>query len=127
MCSYYEVSYGLDNRNIAMTCEVDSPNLHIDQLVPVGLILNELLINSMKHAFDEKGGNITIGCHYAAELIIFTVRDNGRGLPPGYQQNMKNSLGLQLVQGLTKQLKGVLEIKNQGGAVFELRFKPRFK
>ncbi|HYG50195.1 MAG TPA: histidine kinase dimerization/phosphoacceptor domain -containing protein, partial [Flavobacteriales bacterium] len=123
MCEYYRMSYDFETRNIKVNCRVNTPNIHIDRLIPLGLIVNELLINSVKYAFDQAGGVVDISCTHAQDLIIFTVTDNGKGLPADYEKKMKNSLGIQLVQGLSKQLKARLEIVNNPGASFKLEFK----
>ncbi|HYG50781.1 MAG TPA: sensor histidine kinase, partial [Flavobacteriales bacterium] len=124
MCDYYKAAYDFDSKKIRVNCTVNAPNIHIDQLIPLGLIVNELLINSVKYAFNHEGGMVNISCIHAQDLIIFTVADNGKGLPADYDKNMKKSLGIQLVQGLSKQLKADLNIENKQGASFQFSFRP---
>lgn len=123
MCQYYNTSYDFSAKNIHVNIQANVNHIHIDQLIPLGLIVNELLINSVKYAFDEKGGTIDITCNQSGDLIIFTMADNGKGLPEAYEQKMKKSLGIQLVQGLARQLKARLRIENKPGAHFTLEFK----
>ena len=92
--------------NLTIATEFDSASIPLDRAVPIGLILNELVTNSVKYAFDEEGGvinimfrvNETIG---EAELC---VRDNGRGMGSA----RSGSLGLRLVESLSRQLGGRL-------------------
>ncbi|MDH4162270.1 MAG: PAS domain S-box protein [Nitrospirota bacterium] len=99
----------------------DLPHLSIDQAVPCGLIVNELVQNAMKHAFPSgRRGKVVVEAAGRTDgLIEFSVSDDGAGfsaLPTD------RSLGMQLVQSLVRQLGGVLEAKNKGGARFVVRF-----
>jgi two-component sensor histidine kinase len=91
---------------IAMTVEVDEAKIPLDRAVPVGLIVNELVTNSIKYAFDEQGGTIsvTLRIDEAIGEAELSVSDNGRGMSgarPG-------AFGLRLVESLTGQLGGRL-------------------
>ena len=92
--------------NLTIDTEFESISIPLDRAVPIGLILNELVTNSVKHAFDEEGGVINVRFRVnemigEAELC---VRDNGRGMRP----TRSGSLGLRLVEGLSRQLGGRL-------------------
>ena len=86
--------------------EFESISIPLDRAVPIGLILNELVTNSVKYAFDEEGGviNITFGVNETIGEAELCVRDNGRGMGPA----RSGSLGLRLIDGLSRQLGGRL-------------------
>ena len=90
-----------------------------------GLILNELVTNALKHGFEpgiEGVLKIVVG-RSAEGLLSVEVRDSGRGLPPDSPIESAASMGLQLIVALTRQLKGTLDVENDGGAVFKLAFR----
>lgn len=102
--------------------------LMLDQAMPCGLILHELLSNSLKHAFPkDTPGEIHIEFHEQNAELRLNYWDNGVGLPPGFDLNKTSSLGVQLISDLTVQLRGQLEYFNAGGARFQLRFPSRNK
>lgn len=97
----------------------------IDTAIPVGLILNELVSNAYKHAFNKKtSGNIYVSIDKMEDgRFILKVRDDGQGLPPDMDIKKTKSLGLKLVYSLgTKQLKGDIRFENKGGNMVELSF-----
>ncbi len=112
---------------IRLNLELDSISLVIDQAIPCGLIVNELLTNSLKHAFpDGREGEIRIGLvRTPAGQVLLGVSDNGVGLPADLAALRTHSLGLQLVTDLARQLHGTLELSAPGaGAVFTVTFAP---
>ncbi|REL33497.1 hypothetical protein DYD21_12065 [Rhodohalobacter sp. SW132] len=103
---------------------VDNLHLSLDQGIPCGLIINELVSNAYKHAFCEtNNGEIHVGlCRKNNELIL-KISDNGKGLPENYSNGKSDSLGLILVNTLIKQLKAELTIDSgEHGTTFEIRF-----
>jgi len=103
--------------------ELDELSLTVDKAVPLGLLCNELLTNAFKHAFlGLAEGLVTVRLACTETQATLTVRDNGRGLPPGFDPEQGGTLGLQLVWSLADQLHGVVEAGNDGGAVFTVRF-----
>jgi PAS domain S-box-containing protein len=118
----YEKEPGL----ISLTVEADTVTVGIDEAIPFGLIVNELLSNSLKYAFPPgRKGSITIRCHSHDDgRISLTVADDGVGLPPGLDFRNTETLGLQLVTLLVRQLRGILEMENDGGASFGITFSP---
>ncbi len=113
---------GSAGRSFDVEFEVDEVPLSLDQSLPVGLIVNELIVNAMKHAFPDDGpGPRTIHLQARREgtSVALRVADNGigfRGVPgPG-------SLGMHLVRTLTRQLDGSLEFASEGGAQVRLVF-----
>jgi two-component sensor histidine kinase/putative methionine-R-sulfoxide reductase with GAF domain len=92
--------------NLTIDAEFESVSIPLDRAVPIGLILNELVTNSVKYAFDEEGGiiNVTFRVNETIGEAELRVRDNGRGMGPA----RVGSLGLRLVESLSRQLGGRL-------------------
>jgi two-component sensor histidine kinase len=92
--------------NLTIDTEFEAVSIPLDRAVPIGLILNELMTNSVKYAFDEEGGviNVTFRVNETIGEAELCVRDNGRGKGPA----RVGSLGLRLVESLSRQLGGRL-------------------
>lgn len=118
-------SYQAKPGRILFHVEGDSIPILIDYAVPCGLIVNELISNSLKHAFpNDRDGEILISLHVSDDEIEMDFRDNGIGLPKGFDLENCESLGLGLVRDLTKgQLRGETELKEAQGMEFQIRFK----
>lgn len=103
--------------------------LDFERTIPCGLLVNELVTNSFKHAFPDGGtGEIVISLSESQnEQILLTVSDNGVGLPPEKLLATTNSLGLQLVQLFVEQLHGDLAISSGNGTRFTLTFPKKLK
>jgi two-component sensor histidine kinase len=88
-------------------------SVSIDAAVPLGLIINELVSNSLKHAFPgPKSGTIFLSLKNHGERAVMRYRDDGPGLPPGLDLSGSQSLGLRLVHNLsTLQLRGTMEVR----------------
>lgn len=117
-------SYGVREELVGFRVETDPCIIEPERLIPCGLIINELVSNSLKYAFPEgRKGEIFVGLttQEPTELLL-TVKDNGVGLPLGFDYLKADSLGLQLVRNLSAQLRGKFELINQGGIEFRLRF-----
>jgi two-component sensor histidine kinase len=100
--------------------------LGVDQAIPTGLILNELITNALKHAFpDGRSGSIRIEAQSQDGRVDLAVMDDGIGLPEDLSTRKGQSLGLQIVEILTRQLRGVWELKREAGTVFRLSFPER--
>ncbi|MBI4699360.1 MAG: PAS domain S-box protein, partial [Nitrospirae bacterium] len=99
--------------------------LNIDTGIPCGLILNELITNSIKHAFPGgRTGKIIIDVNSDAEgYVTLKIIDNGTGLPEGFDHQNAKTLGLRLVHMLVRQLKGSIEKADTAGTVFIIKFK----
>jgi two-component sensor histidine kinase len=99
-------------------------NIDINSAIPLGLILNELVTNSMKHAFPgDRGGKISISFGKEEDEFVLKVSDDGIGFPPDLDYTKTNSLGMQLVTSLTSQLNGKLKLENSQGTQFTITFK----
>lgn len=109
-------SYGAMANNIQYTIDSDETFLDIDTMVPVGLIISELISNSIKHAFSGRAqGNVSIVFRSGESGTALTVADDGTGLPEGLDIRNAESLGLQLVMTLVEQLEGDLHLANSNG------------
>jgi len=116
-------SYRSGNESVQLISEMDEVVLNLDQSIPCGLIINELVSNSLKYAFKKKGkGKLTVGLHQKGEEIILLVKDDGVGLPKDFGYEKTNSLGIQLVYALLEQLDATMEISNKKGAEFLITF-----
>ncbi len=118
-------SYGEHGGRIKVNTKACNIKFGIDTAIPCGLIINELLVNSLKHAFPgNKEGEINIEIVSLGEgKYTLTISDNGIGLPKNYESLKNNSLGMQLVEALTIQLDGKMLITNGKGSKFEISFK----
>ncbi len=113
-------------RNVRVEPEVDSVRVGIETAIPLGLVVNELVSNAYKHAFPgERGGRILLRLKALADgQLELEVADDGVGLPAGFQPEATESLGMQLVVSLTRQLAGRLDYSSTAGTHFVLRFVP---
>lgn len=100
--------------------------LDIDIAVPLGLILNELMNNSLKYAFtDIQNPEITLELTEEGNRQVFIYADNGTGLPADFDFEHSKSLGMHLIRRLTRQLNGQVMYYNDGGAVFKFSLPKR--
>ncbi len=120
LCSTFLKDTGL----ISLALDVGDVTLGIDEAIPCGLIINELVSNSLKHAFPDGGsGEIAVSCHESHDgRIVLTVADSGIGLSPGLDIHSTGTLGLQLVSMLVKQLRGEVEVSGGEGTIFTITF-----
>jgi len=118
-------TYDSKEKPINLYFQVEETYLGIDQAVPCGLIVNEIITNAMKHAFIESGeGEISIGLTIKDDdCIEITIKDNGRGIPEDFDIQKSESLGMKLVATLAEQLQAKLDISNDNGTVFKFSFK----
>jgi two-component sensor histidine kinase len=103
---------------------IDDVFLHIDQAMPLSLIINEVVTNSYKHAFhDRQGGLIQIEITQVGSIIQVSISDNGSG----YQEKEQNSpsLGMEIIKGLAEQLDAKFEISGEEGTTFFMEFEIR--
>jgi two-component sensor histidine kinase len=117
-------SYNPNPDKIKVVMDIDPVSINLDTMIPIGLILNELLTNSMKYAFPEKRkGTITIRLKkYSDAKFHFSIEDDGIGIPEHFDFENTQSLGLRLVQALSEQINGQLIIKNKIGSSFTIEF-----
>jgi PAS domain S-box-containing protein len=112
----------LDGKSIALRVETEPLVLDIDRAIPLGLVVNELVTNSIKHAFpDGAKGNIIVQLTKggAGEVLRLSIGDDGRGMEKK-DGDERDGLGMRLVEGLMQQVGGTMEIKNEPGARYEI-------
>jgi PAS domain S-box-containing protein len=103
--------------------ESDPVEVSVEEAVPTGLILNELLTNALKYGAGSTDHLVKISIHEQKREVRIVVRDFGKGLPEGFQLRGSGTLGLQLVTTLTRQVRGRIQARNEEGAVFELTYR----
>jgi predicted ATPase/two-component sensor histidine kinase len=118
-------AYGYDfgDRNISLSMDVENISFTIDFAIPLGLILNELLSNALKHAFgnDSKGKiHLIFKRDLQQGTILLSVRDNGKGFPKDLDYRNTKTLGLQLVVTLIEQIGGTMNMLAQDGTLFSM-------
>lgn len=124
LVTYLFQSYVIDKGRVKIDTEVDNIFLDIDTAIPCGLIINELVTNSLKHAFpDNMSGNINIQLKGTDDMYILKVVDNGIGFPEGLDFRRTETLGLQLINNLVMQLDGTAELIRNDGTEFKILFK----
>jgi PAS domain S-box-containing protein len=122
-------SYRIDSGDLKISLELQKVFLLIDSAIPCGLILNELISNIFKYAFrGGAGGEITILLRRGDEdEINLVVRDNGKGVPAGFDFRRDGNLGLQTIFLLGEsQLQGKVEFDSRDGVEFRLRFRENY-
>jgi len=112
-------------KSAVMRLNISPVKLDVSQAVPLGLILNEAISNSIKYAFTENNrGQIDIVLEQIEEeKYLLCIADNGKGLPEGFDPYNTSSLGMSLMQGLSQQLDGDFQLENKNGLRVCVTFK----
>lgn len=123
MTSSLYQSYGVDRRIIKLILNVEEIFLNIETAIPLGLIISELITNSLKYAFpNENTGELMVDLQsHNSEYILF-ISDNGIGIPETVQIDKTKTLGLRLVNILTKQIDATLTLDLTKGTKFTIKF-----
>jgi PAS domain S-box-containing protein len=117
-------SYNVENAQIKPILQIENVSLNMETAVPCGLIISELVSNSLKHAFpNEMKGEILVSLKSVADNYQLIIKDNGIGLPEEIDFNNPKTLGLLLVNNLTEQIDGKLTINRSHGTEFKITFK----
>lgn len=118
--------YGKED--VQVEVEIDKIELDIDTAIPLGLILNEVITNSCKYAFEQGNGLLKIVAQkIKSGQYHLTIQDNGPGLPDNLQLKNLRSLGMKLITRLTKQLHGDVQFLNESGVCIQIQFKDTFE
>ncbi|MEQ8998332.1 MAG: PAS domain S-box protein [Coleofasciculus sp. B1-GNL1-01] len=117
-------SYNVSEDCIQLHINVEPIFLNIETATPCGLIINELVSNSLKHAFpDEQEGIVSINCHQQSDgQIHLVISDNGIGFPEALDFQDTESMGFQVVCTLIEQLEGTIELQRTHGTAFSIQF-----
>lgn len=119
-------TYLAEPSRIKLDLDVEDVMLDIDTAIPLGLIVNELVSNSMKHAFpDNRKGTIKLEFKSDSQGCHLVVGDDGIGLPLGLDIKHTETLGLQLVSSLIGQIDAEMQVNNHDGTEFTIRLKEK--
>lgn len=118
-------SYSYSSDKIGLVADTEHVVLSLDNSIPVGLILNELITNAIKHAFPgNRKGTVFFRLYNVESFVYLEVKDDGVGFAPGVDVLNSQSLGFQLVQTLTEQVDGELKYDSKPGeTVISVRFR----
>lgn len=125
LCNDLLMSFGIISNRVILTIEADKVFLPLDTAIPCGLIINELISNSLKHAFpDSRHGKIQIKLYpIDTKQFALIVYDNGIGIQKEIDFRKTETLGLNIVGTLVRQLKGKIELNKNNGTEFRISFK----
>lgn len=118
-------SYQIFDTPVQVEKEIEEIELGLDQSIPCGLIINEIISNSLKHAFDgvkKEDKKIKIVATEKAGKISISIEDNGKGLPDGFNPEQSDSLGMQLIFTLIEQLEGNIDMSSDEGTKYLITF-----
>ena len=117
-------SYAANPDQIRMHIDTNEMSLGIDTAIPCGLIVSELVTNTLKYAFPAgRRGDLHVGLGAEDDgHLTLIVSDNGIGLPQDFDWRESDSLGLQLVSTLSAQLHGTIEVSGEGGTSYKITF-----
>jgi len=124
LVSYARESFDTNNR-IVFEQKIEPLNLDVSQTIPLGLIINESIVNTIKYAFPHGRKGVVRIHFYKDETshLVLKIADNGVGLPPEFDTKAHTSLGFDLMQGLTKQLNGSFLFESNNGLHITIRFR----
>jgi PAS domain S-box-containing protein len=116
-------SYNINRDAVELTTKFDKVSLSLDQAIPCGLIVNELITNALKYAFPKnREGKIEVLINHKKGQICIVVKDNGVGIPKDFNFEASNTLGLQLVFTLVEQLDAKIKYNTNHGTKFLITF-----
>ncbi|MEM7374753.1 MAG: sensor histidine kinase [Bacteroidota bacterium] len=115
-------SYNIRQEHIQLSIEAEPLLIDVDTLIPIGLILNELLSNALKHAFPPgEHGQIEVIFKKDNEALLLSVKDDGVGIPTNSLKDHSTSFGMTLIKSFAKKLNAEFIAENQGGTSLSLR------
>ena len=128
--------YGITSNTVSLNIDIENIKLNMDLAIPCGLIINELVTNSLKHGFPQPNEHNAISVEFLPGIqdtenkkprvnrrgYTLIISDNGIGFPDDIDFRNAQSLGLRLVDTLTRQLNGTIYLKRQHGTTFTLTF-----
>lgn len=123
LCSNLISSYHLYRGTVQLHTELQGVELVLDQAIPCGLLVNELITNSLKYAFPGgRSGEISVQLSEKSGLVNLKIGDDGIGMPEDYDILNSDTLGLQLVSTLVEQLDGEIKVDNSKGIKYLITF-----
>lgn len=116
-------SYVMPQSEIEMEYDIENEiYFDIDKMIPLGLILNEIISNSLKHAFPTKKGKISISLQPKKNKYVLVVKDNGVGFKNTFNIDTDSHLGIQLIYMLSQQLGGLVKVERTDGVGYSIVF-----
>lgn len=116
-------TYITKDKDIAVESNFDDVQLNINQAIPLGLIINEIMANAIEHGFEKReSGTIKIAMRQIDEKVQIQINDDGKGLPEDFDFEKSESTGLAIIEALIQQIDGTLTIKQNGGLNLKLTF-----
>ncbi|RQP12357.1 MAG: sensor histidine kinase, partial [Parapedobacter sp.] len=117
--------YNIGKKDVRFFVQAQDVSLDIDTAIPLGLILTELMTNSLKYAFvNRNDGEIHIEVkHEGAKDYELIFKDNGVGIPEGKLTQTQETLGFRLIHSLTRQLAGIIQYTFGEFSMYNIRFK----
>ena len=123
LCENLFEAYGAYAQGVKLKFQVEEMAFDIDTATPLGLLVNELVSNSLKYAFPgQQSGNISVQLDTNQGTCTLVVSDDGVGLPQDFRIDQADTLGYQLIVALVEQLEGTLETLPQKGTAFRIHF-----
>ena len=117
-------SYNVDPEKVSFNMETEPLHLDVDTLIPIGLILNELLSNALKHAFPEDStGEINVTFKKQTDDLVLSVQDNGVGYSATNPTHKKKSFGMTLIDAFSEKLNAAVEVLEQNGTAINIYIK----
>lgn len=125
LCKSLETTLKAPNKDISILYECEKMSLPIEKAIPLGLLINEVIVNSYKHAFKELNkGTVSLSLKKSEQDYYLIIKDNGVGFSNLEKPSKTSkSLGMKLIKTLTNQLKGTLDLQSKyGDTSFRLQF-----
>jgi two-component sensor histidine kinase len=125
LVDHLQDSFHNSHENVTVKVDAEELDISIDNAIPSGLILNELISNAFQHAFkNTKEGKIKVSISKTKNLVSFQVHDNGDGLSDDFSLE-NDSFGTTLIKMLVQQIQGKIEFANKTGAFFKVTFEDK--
>jgi two-component system, sensor histidine kinase PdtaS len=121
LIEYLVYSYGYHEKNLELDLNINEISIDVDKAIPLGLILNELISNAFKHAYENQPNpRLMVNlAHPDVHELNIRIRDNGAGIPCADEKQHK-TFGMKIVSTLIKELKGSLAVKSENGTTYDL-------
>ena len=123
LCDNIVKTYSDRKRTFTLDINVISELFDVDTALNIGLIINEILSNTIKYAYPEEGGLIIVSLHRQDDQYILRAKDKGVGISDEKRANLKSSYGMQLIELFVRQIDGKMKIQHQNGTSYTIRFK----
>jgi len=116
-------SYKLDSLSIDLDYDVIDIWIDVDTAMPIGMIINELTTNAIKHAFTEKGGKINVRLFKKQDELVLSISDNGIGMEQPFVISDQECFGFKMINSFVRKLKGELKVSSDNGTQIKIIIK----